>query len=838
VIRGTHSAKGVEAQTARSFPGFNTIGIGIVIVATLLSATLAYFWQQSASDRYQQEIGSRERAEARALLQQLQAQLVVFSTAVDAIARDPEVAAVLVAGDAARMGALRQRLTRRLVGASRVVLQRRGDPLPPAGDYPMAGYADLELLRTTIETGRAQAAEMHLTGTPNAHFDFVAPITTQPGSGEILGALLVSYAETALQQLFARLDPAGGYIELAQSGAGGAGTVLAHTGQASLRIGSASYSLPVVGTRWELHYWPRVSAPVRDHMLTVVTAIVLALFALLAIALVRGVDGALKDDLRTVADVARDVFELRRVRRRYPTRLRVFHPLVEHLADMGQGLPYKDSGGIPPGPEADEVATGHGSGGVARVTAGIGVEVIESGSAGSPAPEIFKAYDIRGIVGKTIDEPIVYGIGQAIGSEARARGIGTLVIARDGRLSGPALSTALAGGIRAAGCDVIDIGMAPTPVLYFAAEHLKTGSGVMVTGSHNPPNYNGLKIVVGGETLSGEAIQALRRRIERGDHTSGSGTQRAVDIVPDYIDRIVGDIDLQRPLKLVVDCGNGVAGAVAPRLFRALGCDVQDLYCEVDGRFPHHHPDPSQPENLVDLIGTVKNSGADLGLAFDGDGDRLGVVDSRGEVIWPDRQMMLYAADVLSRHPGAEIIFDVKCSRHLAQEIEAHGGRALMWRTGHSLIKTKMKESGALLAGEMSGHIFFKERWYGFDDALYTAARLLEILAKRSQATADVFAALPNAVSTPELRVELAEGEQFAFMERLLAQAAFPDAQITTIDGLRADYDDGWGLVRASNTTPSLILRFEADSDTALKRIEARFREVMLGVDPGLNLPF
>ena len=838
MIRRTRSAKGAEAQTAHSFPGFNTIGIGIVVVATLLSATLSYCWQRSARDAYQQEVHLRERAEAHALLQQLQAQLQVFSTAIDASARDPEVAAVLVAGDAARVGALRQRLTRRLVGASRVVLQRRGDPLPPAGDYPMAGYADLEMLRITIETGRAQAAEMHLTGKPNAHFDVVAPIMTQPGSGEILGVLLVSYPETALQQLFALLDPGGGYIELAQSGAGSAGTVLAQTGQASLRTGSASYSLPVAGTRWELHYWSRVSAPVRDPMLTVVTAIVLALFALLATALVRGVDGALKIDLRTVADVVRDVCELRRVRRRYPTRLRVFHPLVEQLADMGQGLPYKDSGGIPPGPEADEVATGPGGGGVAPVNDGIGVEVIESGSARSPAPEIFKAYDVRGIVGKTIDEPIVYAIGQAIGSEARARGIGTLVIARDGRLSGPALSTALAGGIRAAGCDVIDIGMVPTPVLYFAAEHLKTGSGVMVTGSHNPPNYNGLKIVVGGETLSGEAIQALRRRIERGDYTTGGGAQRAVDIVPDYIDRIVGDVDLQRPLKLVVDCGNGVAGAVAPRLFRALGCDVRDLYCEVDGHFPHHHPDPSQPENLVDLINTVKNSGADLGLAFDGDGDRLGVVDSRGEVIWPDRQMMLYAADVLSRHPGAEIIFDVKCSRHLEQEIKAHGGRALMWRTGHSLIKTKMKESGALLAGEMSGHIFFKERWYGFDDALYTAARLLEVLAKRSQATADVFAALPNAVSTPELRVELAEGEQFAFMEQFLAKAAFPDAQITTIDGLRADYDDGWGLVRASNTTPSLILRFEADSDAALKRIEAQFREAMLGVDPGLNLPF
>ena len=835
--RGTRSVEGAKARTVRSFPGFTTIGIGIVVVASLLSATLAYVWQQSASDRYRQEARLREQAEARALLQQLQGQLHVFSAAVDASARDPEVADVLAAGDAVRLKALRQRLSQRLVGTSRVFLQRRGDPLPPAGEYPMAGYADLEMLRFTLEKGGTPAAEMHLTGTPQAHFDFGAPVMAAQSAGEEpLGALLASYTDNVLQQSFSLLDPGGGYIELVQSGSSGPGVVLAHTGRASLRLGSPGYNLPVAGTRWELHYWPQASVPTRERMLTMATGIALVLFALIAIALVRGAEGALIDDLRTVADVVRDVWEVRRVRRRYPTRLRAVHPLVEQLAAMGQGLPFQDSGGTSSTLGGETIEGGSGLS--PAVDGGIGVEVIEAGGAGAPAAEIFKAYDIRGIVGKTIDEPTVYAIGQSIGSEARARGVGALVIARDGRLSGPVLSAALAGGVRAAGCDVIDVGMVPTPVLYFAAEHLKTGSGVMVTGSHNPPDYNGLKIVVGGETLSGEAIQALRRRIERGDYASGSGTQRAVDIVPDYIDRIVGDVDLKRPLKLVVDCGNGVAGAVAPRLFRALGCEVEALYCEVDGHFPNHHPDPSQPENLVDLVRAVKASGADLGLAFDGDGDRLGVVDSRGEVIWPDRQMMLYAADVLSRHPGAEIIFDVKCSRHLAREIEAHGGRALMWRTGHSLIKTKMKESGALLAGEMSGHIFFKERWYGFDDALYTAARLLEILAKRSEPTADVFAALPNAVSTPELRVELAEGEQFAFMERFLTQAAFPDAEITTIDGLRADYDDGWGLVRASNTTPSLILRFEANSDTALKRIMTRFREVMLGVNPGLHLPF
>ena len=460
------------------------------------------------------------------------------------------------------------------------------------------------------------------------------------------------------------------------------------------------------------------------------------------------------------------------------------------------------------------------------------------GSQAAVSPSIFKAYDIRGIVGETLTEAVVYEIGRAIASEAAARAQGSVIVARDGRLSGPDFVAALGRGIRDSGLDVIDLGMVPTPLLYFATHTLATRSGVMVTGSHNPPAYNGFKIVIDGETLSGDTIQSLRQRIEQQDYTRGAGQYTTQDLLAAYIERISTDIHLARPLKLVVDCGNGVAGVVAPRLLAALGCQLSELFCEVDGNFPNHHPDPSQTENLQDLVQAVSNQGADLGLAFDGDGDRLGVVDANGTVIWPDRQMMLYATDILARHPGAEIIYDVKCSRHLGRVIAEQGGRPLMWKTGHSLIKAKMKESGALLAGEMSGHIFFKERWYGFDDALYTAARLLEILAADQRAPAQVFAALPDAVCTPELRVEMKEGEHFRFMEELCSQRLFSDAKVSTIDGIRAEFSDGWGLIRASNTTPSLIIRFEADTAEALQRIQKTFRTAILAIDPSLKLPF
>ena len=457
-----------------------------------------------------------------------------------------------------------------------------------------------------------------------------------------------------------------------------------------------------------------------------------------------------------------------------------------------------------------------------------------------PAPEIFKAYDIRGIVDKTLTAEAVRAIGHALGSEAVARGQKAIAVGRDGRLSGPKLAGALADGIRAAGVDVVDVGCVPTPLTYFAAYELGTHSCVSVTGSHNPPDYNGLKMVLGGQTLFGDLIQSLRQRIIDGNLVTAAepGRLTHADVVPAYIAKIVGDVKLSRPMKIVMDCGNGVAGAVAPELFKRLGCELVELFCEVDGHFPNHHPDPSKPENLEDVIRALRDTDAEIGLAFDGDGDRLGVVTKDGEIIFPDRQLMLFAEDVLTRVPGGEIIYDVKCTRNLAGWIQARGGKPTMWNTGHALVKAKLKETGAPLAGEMSGHVFFKERWYGFDDGLYTGARLLEIVSRHADAN-PVLKGLPNATSTPELNLKMAEGEPFALVDKLKAEARFEGAEsILTIDGVRVEYADGFGLARPSNTTPVVVLRFEADNEAAIARIQADFRRAIEGVWPGVQLPF
>lgn len=453
------------------------------------------------------------------------------------------------------------------------------------------------------------------------------------------------------------------------------------------------------------------------------------------------------------------------------------------------------------------------------------------------APDIFKAYDIRGIVDKTLTAEAVVAIGQAIGSEAIAGGHRRVVIGRDGRLSGPTLIAALATGLQQSGCDIIDIGCVTTPMVYFASFHLHTQCAVMLTGSHNPPDYNGLKMVLGGVTLHGAAIQGLRVRIEQNDLSKGTGSYSQHDISAAYMARIVADIKLARPMRVAVDCGNGVAGAYVAELYRQLGCTVEELHCVVDGHFPHHHPDPSKPENLQDLIVALREGDSEIGLAFDGDGDRLGVVSKRGEIIYPDRQLMLFAADVLSRNPGAEIIFDIKSTRNLYAWIRAHGGTPTLWKTGHSLMKAKLQDTGALLAGELSGHIFFKERWYGFDDGLYVGARLLEILSKVKDADATL-AALPDSYCTPELHVPTAEGEQHRLMALLEESARFTDAlDIITLDGVRVEYADGFGLARASNTTPVIVLRFEADSVAGLARIQQDFRRVLLDAAPDLDLP-
>lgn len=455
-------------------------------------------------------------------------------------------------------------------------------------------------------------------------------------------------------------------------------------------------------------------------------------------------------------------------------------------------------------------------------------------------PEIFRACDIRGVVGITLTEDVAYLLGLSFGTLAQQHGQTRVVVGRDGRHSGAALVQALSEGLMASGCDVIDLGQVPTPVVYFATHELKTGTGIMVTGSHNPPDYNGFKMMLAGDTLAEDQIQSLLFLIQTETFQYGDGTYEECNLIDRYIKRIQQDVHLQRKLKIVVDCGNGVAGVLAEKLFMALGCDVVPLFCDVDGNFPNHHPDPGQPSNLQDIIQAVKAEKADLGIAFDGDGDRLGLVTNEGDIIWPDRLMMLFSQDLLSRAPGSRIIFDVKCSKHLEDKIREFGGEPIMYKTGHALIKRKMKEVNAQLSGEMSGHFFFKERWYGFDDACYAAARMLEILSKYPDTTsiASVFNNLPDSINTPEINISIDEEKKFPFIERLKNEHSFSEAKIITVDGIRVEFTDGWGLVRASNTTPCLVLRFEAADQSALSRIQTDFKEVILRIAPELKVLF
>ncbi len=453
---------------------------------------------------------------------------------------------------------------------------------------------------------------------------------------------------------------------------------------------------------------------------------------------------------------------------------------------------------------------------------------------------VFKAYDIRGTVPDLIDATFARSLGVALAARAREQGVQTLVVGRDGRLSSDMLSLALQEGMLEGGVDTLDIGMVPTPLVYFAANIMQTGSGVAITGSHNPPKYNGFKMMMGGRALYGDDVQQLAQTMngQAPAPAPEPGTRRQLDLAQTYIARVASGVKLARPMKIAIDCGNGVAGAVAPALFRALGCDVTELFCDVDGTFPNHHPDPAEPKNLQDLIKCVAETDCELGLAFDGDGDRLGVVTKSGQIIWPDRQLVLFARDVLERNAGATIIYDVKCSRHVGLSVEAAGGVPLMWKTGHSLVKAKLAETGAPLAGEMSGHIFFKERWYGFDDGLYTGARLLEIVSRAADPCA-MLEALPQDVSTPELKLEMEEGQPFTLVQALQDQGQFPDAhRVITIDGVRAEYPDGFGLARASNTTPVVVLRFEAQTAAALERIQADFRRELSKLAPQAHLPF
>lgn len=707
-------------------------------------------------------------------------------------------------GDARVRGILKQRLpdASDLHFVGNDVLREIGE------DMAAFGYANAEMLLAAARMGTPAPAQVHGGGGAR-QLVLVNPVTID---STIEGFVLAKFPYEPLRSAYAGLADEGLTLSLLQGSAEYPAEVL--EGDAD-----RARSLAVAGSTLHLGY--RVPEPFhlvgpRGSMSNLIAAVIGALFAFV------------------ILFWRWEVAAFERLRRRKMTpeaptlaQATVPAPTTAPIPTATSVTELPDASKTPPPPKPAPALSKRAP-----------EPEPEAAAVGAIDRSIFRAYDIRGVVGSTLTPAVAKLIGRAIGSEVRARDLLTVVVGRDGRLSGPDMTKALIEGLMAAGCDVIDVGAVPTPVLYFAIQDLSAGSGVMVTGSHNPPDYNGFKIVIGGETIAEADIQALFERIVEDRLNTGRGALTQIDVVDSYIDRISSDIQLESPLKVVIDCGNGIPGAIAPRLFEAIGCEVIPLYCEVDGHFPNHHPDPSEPHNLQDLVTTVKQLKADIGLAFDGDGDRLGVVTPRGHIIYPDRLLMLFARDVLLRSPGATIIYDVKCTGHLSSVIIGHGGSPVMWKTGHSLIKKKMKETDAELAGEMSGHFFFKERWFGFDDGLYSGCRLLEILAMEGREADEVFAELPQGVSTPELKIAMTEGEHYRFIEKFKQKAKFEGARITTIDGIRADWPDGWGLVRCSNTTPSLVLRFDADDGDALARIQDAFRQQILGVEPRLSLPF
>jgi phosphomannomutase/phosphoglucomutase len=789
----------------------------VVIGAATVGGMIAYENYTATAEKERQEaVQAAATSVAATISREVRRETQALANLFD----EAELASLLLSGDSTARTAKEGEIAASHDAVLRAWLVDVGSRSPDLASKPPLGYAAIEILRESEESGQAPAAEVLLFGSEDQHILTVWRLN----QGEKLAGHLVLALDVAmLPAIMSKQSIVDGYAELIQGIGGGKPLVLSRGGDAGVRQGLASARVKVAGTPWRVAFWPggRLAPPeplieLPDWAIPAAGSSVVLVIVLVVFVRQRG-------RARAAAAVAEQAHE---------EKLAAAAKKVAAKAASGSGTEQSD----PASTDGVEAAYA----GLDEPPAREGIVVEEEVGAMDMPAEIFRAYDIRGIVDEGLTANIVQQIGRAIGAEAYDRGQQTIVVGRDGRNSGPELQAALVEGLRAVGRDVIDVGRVPTPVLYFATHYLNTGSGVMVTGSHNPPEYNGLKIMLGGDTLFGDDIQALKKRAESGDFPKGTGKLQSMEVVDEYVRRVCEDVPvaLGNSFRVVVDCGNGVAGEVAPKVLRALGHDVVELYCEVDGNFPNHHPDPSDPANLTYLIGTVKQENADLGFAFDGDGDRLGVVDPDGKIIWPDMQMMLFAKDVLSRNPGADIIFDVKCSSRLAKVIKQLGGNPVMWRTGHSYIKNKLKESGAPLAGEMSGHIFFQDRWYGFDDAIYSAARMLEILMAFKKSPAEVFARLPAGISTPELRIDMREGEQLSLVEKLVKSDAFSDGKRTTIDGLRVDFPDGWGLVRASNTTPSLVMRFEADNKEAMARIQGDFKKAVIALAPDLQLPF
>jgi phosphomannomutase/phosphoglucomutase len=806
----------------------------VTFIVSCLIVAVAFFWQYQINTslllQHQQQQNKQHEQTLNMLSKVTYSQVLLFQKQLILFAQRPALSAVLTSRDSIQIANQQQALHQVFPSAKNICLIGvEADNVDNNACIPIT-YATLDSLRQAKKEGTSSIALLQA-GTDAAHLLLAQRITDQ--ANNVVGVLVLTFPSETIANLLFKDEQVDGYAELLQGSKND--VVLAFQGNVNSKQGTAPYQIDIAGTHWHIAYWPENKAVITPSF-TLISVIFAAIISwwLLLVAVRRYLH---KTDITTLKQQLLDLNS---------GVMKTKYPIIDRgLRDISASIQTLAKTTMPTISSKNEAAKTETT--FERIS-----KKLEDNKADNPHDldmledsveidqTIFKAYDIRGIVGQSLTSQVVTIIGRAIGSEAQELGLKHIVVGRDGRHSSPEYSDALIAGILGSGCDVTNLGMVPTPVLYFASHHLGTQSAVMVTGSHNPVNYNGLKIILAGKSLAGDELQALHRRIEQGDLLKGQGSQHKADVSEDYIKRIVDDIHLSRPIKIVIDCGNGVAGSIAPKLFRSLGCEVIELYCEVDGAFPNHSPDPSQPVNMQDLVDSVQQHGAELGIAFDGDGDRLGVVDTMGKIIFPDRLMMMFAQDVLLRMPGSVVIYDVKSTNLLGEVISQAGGEAVMWQSGHSVIKNKMLEMSAQLAGELSGHIFFKERWYGFDDGMYAAARLLELLSQDSleRTPTEIFAALPSRKSTPEILLAMDAAESKRFIAQLQQEGDFPDAQVTTMDGVRADYVNGWGLVRSSNTVPGLTLRFEGDTEADLAQIQQLFKRQMLVIKPTLNFPF
>ncbi len=837
-------SSGTDKKRGRSLLAYGLIASGLIALMLLLAALAFYGFDQARQEKAALRVSRLNAEDAAARIGEdiarVRAALLRFS-------RSDELRRAMVAHDHNRLRELEKRFSESGIDDLTVGVFTSEDIERMTLDEKRSkafglSFAAASMLRNTLHARRPQLAEVHELKKARAHIGMSAPVLRR---GDAMGAIYLSLPLKLVRQPLARAGRYGGMLALQQE-AGGVVTVVKSLPDVDPGK-PPSGAIEVPGTIWRVAWWPARLADVRVplDLIAAVFGSLILLSSVLLVLLSRRVSSLLTQDLASLVDVVESMLVGRKAHVK-PARLAEVDGTLKLVASLSE---VSGSASRQPVESVDGLSTVLGGDseidsqlGDSQITAEETSPEVESHGAGRALAKIpsslVRCYDIRGIAGLDLSADVVRSLGQAIGSEAYDKNQQVVLLARDGRKSGPELHKALVEGLLASGRDVIDLGMVPSPLLYFGTQFLDSNTGVVLTGSHNPPEFNGLKIVIDGVTLSGEALERLSARVNYGDLLEGRGSYSEQDLIADYLQQVGEDIQLARPLKVVVDCGHGVASEVAPALLQRLGCEVIELNCTTDGSFPGHHPDPSRPANMKELIDTVRSTNADVGVAFDGDGDRLGVVDSSGKIIWPDRLLMFLAADVLVSNPGSDVIFDVKSTRHLTSQILSLGGRPIMWKSGHSLLRAKMQETGAMLGGELSGHLFFMDRWYGFDDALYAAARVLELLALDPRDSAEIFAELPESPSTPELFLMIDGADPHHLMEQLKENAQFPGAKLIDLDGLRAEFEDGWGLVRASNTVSALTFRFEARDEASLEKIKDVFRHFLQEMLPGLTLPF